>query len=321
MVISTEAAKETGKVNVLTDRVLKRKQECNDAPRKILFQRARSLTASWKETEADPNRLRWGKAFARVLEDSPIIIRDSELIVGVETKDIRGAEIVPECNPYDVLEQLASKNARTMSEVMSATIDPDEAGIKEIANYWVGKSVNDIVYKAYETKMGESYKDLIDGRRGKVAVLPDVNGTVYKTQTIYNPRIMKDGLGGLIKKAKAEKQKALQKSEFVPNDYTAIFHKLVILDVMIMTCEALIKYAGKHADLARKMAKTAPGCRKIRPAPSARPCSSTGLSTSAYERKRPIIPALARAGWMIGYILITRRTWKKANSPGRKRRN
>jgi pyruvate formate-lyase/glycerol dehydratase family glycyl radical enzyme len=256
MVISTEIVKETGKVNVLTERVLKRKKACNDAPRKILFQRARSLTASWKETEADPNRLRWGKAFARVLEDSPIIIRDSELIVGVETKDVRGAEIVPECNPYDVIEQLDSKNARTMSEVMSATIDPDEAGIREIAKYWVGKSVNDIVYKAYETKMGESYKDLIDGRKGKVAVLPDVNGTVYKTQTIYNPRIMKDGLGGIIKKAKAEKEKTLQKSQFVPNDYTAIFHKLIILDVMIMTCEAIIKFAGKHADLARKMAKT-----------------------------------------------------------------
>jgi pyruvate formate-lyase/glycerol dehydratase family glycyl radical enzyme len=256
MVISTEAIQETSKVNVLTERVKKRKQECNDAPRKILFQRARSLTASWKETEADPNRLRWGKAFARVLEDSPVIIRDGELIVGVETKDIRGAEIVPECNPYDVLEQLETKTHRTMSEVMMASIDPDIAGIKEIANYWVGRSVNDIVYKAYETKMGESYKDLIDGRKGKVAVLPDVNGTVYKTQTIYNPRIMKDGLSGMIKKAKTEKQKTLQKSQFVPNDYTAIFHKLVILDVMIMTCEALIKFARKHADLARKMAKT-----------------------------------------------------------------
>src|SRR4030042_5252662 len=99
MLISTAAIEETGKVNVLSDRVKKRKQECNDAPREILFQRARSLTNSWKETEADPNRLRWGKAFARILEDSPIIIRDGELIVGSETKGIRGAEIVPECSP------------------------------------------------------------------------------------------------------------------------------------------------------------------------------------------------------------------------------
>ncbi len=171
MVISA-AVKETPKVNVLTKRVLKRKQECIDSPRQILFQRAKSLTAAWKESEAEPNRLRWAKVFQRVLEDSPVIIRDGELIVGVETKSVRGAEIVPECNPYDVLEQLDSKNARTMSEVMSATIDSDEAGIREIAKYWIGKSVNDIVYKAYQQKMGDAYTELIDGRRGKVASCP-----------------------------------------------------------------------------------------------------------------------------------------------------
>ena len=256
MVISTVAVKETSNVNVLTDRVKKRKQECNNTPREILFQRARSLTESWKETEADPNRLRWGKAFARVLEDSPIIIRDGELIVGVETKAVRGAEIVPECSPYDVLEQMETKAHRTMSEVMMASIDPDEEGIKEIARYWVGRSVNDIVYKAWQTKMGDSYTDLIDGRKGKVAILPDVNGTVYKTQTIYSPKMMKDGLTGVIKRAKEEKEKTVQSAQYVTNDYTAIFHKTVILDVMVMTCEALIKFAKKHADLARKMAKT-----------------------------------------------------------------
>jgi pyruvate formate-lyase/glycerol dehydratase family glycyl radical enzyme len=252
----TLTVQETGKVNAVTDRVKKRKEECNDAPREILFGRARSITESWKETEADPNRLRWGKAFARVLEDSAIVIRDGELIVGSETEAIRGAEIVPECNPYDVLEQLATKAGRTMSEVMLAHIDPDEEGMKEVADYWVGKSVNDIVYRAWEQKMGESYTELIDGRKGKVAVLPDVNGTVYKTQTIFSPKIMKDGLGGIIRQAKEEKEKTLEASQYVPNDYTAIFHKTVILDVMVMVCEALIRYARKHAALAREMAST-----------------------------------------------------------------
>ena len=254
MAIDTLTVKEMQKVNVVTDRVKKRKEECNKAPRKILFGRSRSITSSWKETEADPNRLRWGKAFVRVLEDSAIVIRDGELIVGCETKDIRGAEIVPECNPYDVLEQLESKKGRMMSEVMLASIDPDEDGIRDVAKFWVGRSVNDIVYRALEQKMGPSYADYIDGRKGKVAILPDVNGTVYKTQTIFSPKIMKGGMSGIIKRAKEEKEKTINTSHFVPNDYTAIFHKTVILDVMVMVCEAMIKYAKKHAELARKMA-------------------------------------------------------------------
>jgi pyruvate formate-lyase/glycerol dehydratase family glycyl radical enzyme len=243
MAINTLAISETCKVNVLTERVKKRKSICDNAPREILFQRARSITSSWKETEGEPNRIKWAKAFARVLEESAIIIRDGELIVGSETKAVRGAEIVPECNPYDV------------REVMEASIDPDIEGIKEVAKYWVGKSVNDIVYKAYRNKMGDSYTDLIDGRKGKVGVLPDVNGTVFKTQTIFSPKMMKDGLRGVILKAREEKEKTLNASQFVPNSLNAIYHKTVILDAMIITCESLIKYAKKHADLARSMAE------------------------------------------------------------------
>jgi formate C-acetyltransferase len=254
MALQALAVNEVSQINGLTDRVTKRRQVCNDAPREILFQRARSLTNSWKETEADPNRIRWAKAFARILEDSPIIIRDGELIVGAETKAIRGAEIVPECSPYDVLGALEMKAHRTMSEVMEASIDPDEEGIKEVANYWVGRSVNDIVYRAWQNKMGDSYADLIDGRKGKVAVLPDVNGTVFKTQTIFSPKILNDGLSGIIRKAKAEKEKAINSGQFVPNSYNAIYHKTVILDMMVMTCEALIKYAKRHASLARDLA-------------------------------------------------------------------
>ena len=89
MALLALAMDEVLQIDALTDRVKKRRQICNDAPREILFQRARSLTNSWKETEADPNRIRWAKAFARILEDSPIIIRDGELIVGAETKAIR----------------------------------------------------------------------------------------------------------------------------------------------------------------------------------------------------------------------------------------
>ena len=250
MAINTLAISETCKVNVLTERVKKRKSICDNAPREILFQRARSITSSWKETEGEPNRIKWAKAFARVLEESAIIIRDGELIVGSETKAVRGAEIVPECNPYDVLEAMEKKVHRTMSEVMEASIDPDIEGIKEVAKYWVGKSVNDIVYKAYRNKMGDSFTDLIDGRRGKVAVLPDVNGTVFKTQTIFSPKMMKDGLRGVILKAREEKEKTLNESQFVPHSLNAIYHKTVILDAMIITCESLIKYAKKHADLA-----------------------------------------------------------------------
>lgn len=254
MAVNLLSVEETNKIDVLTDRVQMRKDACNRAKRVILFQRARSITKSWKETEADPNRIRWAKAFAQVMEDSAIIIRDGELIVGCETREVSGAEIVPEVNPYDVLENLDTKTHRTMSEVMMASVDPDEAGMREVANFWIGRSVKDIVFRAYENKMGEKHTEYLEGRNGKVGVLPDVNGTVYKTQTIFAPHILSIGLGGIINKARAAKEKTLRESQAIPNFYNGIYHKTVIHDAMVITCEAIIKYAHKHAALARSLA-------------------------------------------------------------------
>jgi hypothetical protein len=126
--------------------------------------------------------------------------------------------------------------------------------MREVANYWIGRSVNDIVYRAYESKMGEKYAEYLEGRRGKVGVLPDVNGTVYKTQTIFAPHLLQDGLGGLIQRAQAAKAQTLRESQAVPNNYTAIYHKTVIYDAMVITCQAIIEYAHKHAALARSLA-------------------------------------------------------------------
>lgn len=254
VIMDAPALDEINKVNVLTDRVKKRKSECDNAPREILFQRARSLTDSWKKTEADPNRIRWAKAFARILDESAIVIRDGELIVGGETKELRGAEIVPESNPYDVLQALETKSHRMMSEVMSATMDPDAEGAKEIANFWVGRSVMDIVNAAMKRELGDNYRVLQEGP-GNVGVLPDVNGTVYKTQTIFSPKVLKKGLSGVIRRSREEKEKTFNAAEFVPNSKSAIYHKGIILDAMIITCEALIRFARKHAELSRSMAQ------------------------------------------------------------------
>ncbi|HEX2965538.1 MAG TPA: pyruvate formate lyase family protein, partial [Syntrophorhabdaceae bacterium] len=254
MKIASTALDEINKIDVLTDRVKKRKSDCDNAPREILFQRARSLTDSWKETEAEPNRIRWARAFARILDESAIVIRDGELIVGAETKAVRGAEIVPESNPYDVLRAMETRNHRMMSEVMAATMDPDVESITSIANFWVGRSVMDIVNAAMKRELGDDFRVLQEGPEN-VGVLPDVNGTVYKTQTIFSPRILKDGLAGFIKKAREEKERTLGKAEYIQNSKSAIYHKSVILDAMIITCEALIRFAKKHAELARHMAQ------------------------------------------------------------------
>ena len=88
-------------------------------------------------------------AFARVLKESPIVIRDGELIIGSETEYIRGAEVCPEHSASDILAALERRDMTTMSEVMAATVEPHhETAIVEACHYWQGKSIRDIVHQA-----------------------------------------------------------------------------------------------------------------------------------------------------------------------------
>ena len=115
MAISILAMQEIDKVNILTDRVQKRRQECRESPSYYSSVASHALTESWKETEAQPFHLRCAKAFAKILKNTPATIRDSELIVGSQTKYVRGAAPTPEYNPYPLLAALEQNSFWTLS--------------------------------------------------------------------------------------------------------------------------------------------------------------------------------------------------------------
>jgi len=58
--------------------------------------RAKLITESYKETENEPIIIRRAKAFAHILENIPIIIREDELVVGSSTIAPRGCQTYPE---------------------------------------------------------------------------------------------------------------------------------------------------------------------------------------------------------------------------------
>jgi pyruvate formate-lyase/glycerol dehydratase family glycyl radical enzyme len=241
------------KVNVLTDRVKRRLHECNNATAWISGQRSYSYMQAWQENKTDPFHLRRAKAFARVMADSPAIIRDGELIVGSETKYIRGAEGSDDYNPYDTLVGLKKGEFQTLSEVMLASIDVEQkALLEEAAHYWVGQSVQDIMYETWRRELGQDYLDLLDD---DARVIESVINVAPKGPSMFNPRVLKEGLNGTIARAKGEKELMRHSTGNDSQMSTSRFHKMVILDSIIIACEAVIAFARKHADLAREMAQ------------------------------------------------------------------
>ena len=80
--------------------------------------RAKLITESYKETEGEPIITRRAKAFAHILHNIPIIIRDNELIVGSSTIAPRGCQTFPEFS-YEWLEA-------ELDTVATRTADPFE---------------------------------------------------------------------------------------------------------------------------------------------------------------------------------------------------
>ncbi|MGA1792263.1 MAG: pyruvate formate lyase family protein, partial [bacterium] len=239
-------------VNVLTERVKNRKQEYENSPVWVSSSRARAFTESWKETEADPFHLRRAKAFARVLDESPAIIRDGELIVGSDTKFVRGAETMPEFNPYDILDAIEEDHFDGLSEVIIASVEEEDRNIlKESASYWVGRSTHDIVHEAWRRELGKEYFDLLDD---KVRVIESSIVVSPKPSTIFNPGTLMQGLSYIINRSSDEREKTI--NSVGQSSPQASYHKIVVLDAIIITCKALIKFADRHSEAANNMAMT-----------------------------------------------------------------
>lgn len=252
MTTSTIALDSINRVNALTDRIKKRKKEYQEAPVWVSSQRAHSYTEAWKKAEADPFHLRRAKAFARVLEDSPVVIRDGELIVGSLTKYVRGAEVMVEFSPYEILRRLEEGRIEGLSETVTAHVeDQDKKALKESATYWKGKSTRDAVLEAWRRQLGKGYIDLADD--GSMVIDHNLQSSP-KGSTVFNPKVFKGGFNAIIKMARDEKTKmakAVGQRAMSAGDY----HKTVVLESSIIACEALIKFAGKHAELARSLAE------------------------------------------------------------------
>ena len=100
------------------------------------------VTESYKATESLPIINRRSAAFAHILKNLPIVIRDGELIVGSATVSPRGCQVFPEYS-YEWLESefetLATREADPF--VISEKTKDD---LRKAYPYWKGKTCSDL---------------------------------------------------------------------------------------------------------------------------------------------------------------------------------
>ncbi len=200
--------------------------------------RAKLITESYKATEREPMIMRRAKAFAHILENIPIIIREDELIVGSSTIAPRGCQTYPEFS-YEWLEA-------EFDTVATRSADPfyisEEAKreIKEANRYWKGRTTSELAasYMEPETLLAIGHNMFTPGNYF-------YNGVGHVT--VQYEKVLAIGLEGI----RSEAKERLEACGLGDGDYA---RKSRFLQAVILSCDAVIAYAKRYAALAKQLA-------------------------------------------------------------------
>ena len=200
--------------------------------------RAKLITESYKATEDEPIITRRAKAFAHILRNIPIIIRDEELIVGSSTLAPRGCQTFPEYSFQWLEDELDTVATRTADPFYIA--EETKAELREVHKYWKGKTTSELAtsYMAPEAILAIDHNIFTPGNYF-------YNGVGHVT--VKYEEVLAIGYEGIIAKA----QKELEECNVGDGDYAK---KSRFLEAVILSCQAVIDYAHRYAELAEQMA-------------------------------------------------------------------
>lgn len=267
---------EIRKVQVLTPRLQKLKREWEEAEPQVYVDDTLLFTESWRETEGLPLDIRWAKALEKRLLECPVVIRDGEIVVGSLTKFIRGNGTLCAMKPREILEMCEKgKFARKTSDTESTKITPgDLEALRADAEYWIGHIPGvSTVNAALEYDMGPEVFDLLfdtgcvfEGR----GVRYKMDRGLFQNYSAYgggvaqvSARCIGVGLNHVIGLCQKERERMMLEGDERSHGSAQFLRKYWLLEACIISCRAFIRYAERHASLARSQAaKETRGWRK-----------------------------------------------------------
>ncbi|MCJ7422904.1 glycyl radical protein [Candidatus Bathyarchaeota archaeon] len=186
-------------------------------------------------------------AFKHLLENKKICINDGELIVGEKGSAPKETPTYPEicCHTLEDLEVLNSRKKipyavdKTTKKVYKEKIDP----------FWKGRSIRDVLFSRMSDKWKAAYE---------AGVFTEFLEQRAPGHTVLDDKIYKKGLVDF----KKDVDKSTQNLDFVKD---ADAHKKEEeLKAMRIAADALILFARRHADLARKLTRKEKNAKRRR---------------------------------------------------------
>ena len=201
--------------------------------------RAVLITESYRRTEGEPIIIRRAKAFAHILENLPIVIRDQELIVGSTTIAPRGCQTYPEFS-YEWLED-EFDTVETRSADPFYISEQTKQELKAANAYLKGKTTSELAtsYMEPQTLLAMEHNMFTPGNYF-------YNGVGHVT--VKYGEVLEIGFSGIRAKAEAE----LAKLSLADGDYQK---RSRFLEAVMISCDAAVTYARRYAKLALEEAE------------------------------------------------------------------
>ena len=221
-----------------TERITRLVEQMFEKMPEVEASRAVLVTESYKQTEDLPITLRRAKAFEHILQNLPIAIREDELIVGSATLAPRGCQTFPEFSYEWLNAELETLDTREADPFVISERAKSE--IREANTYWKGKTTSELatVYMEPETLKAMDHNIFTVGNYF-------YNGVGHVT--VQYEKVLAIGYEGIMQQAKEE----LAKCSKGDADYVT---RKAFLEAVLISCQAVIDYAGRYAKLAEAMA-------------------------------------------------------------------
>ncbi|RYD98466.1 MAG: formate C-acetyltransferase, partial [Sphingomonadales bacterium] len=212
--------------------------------------KSRVMTASFRATEGEPQVLRVAHALAAVLDQVPVFIERDDLIAGNLASVPGGVEL------SSVWATWSDDELDALCKAGFAVRPEDRAEIAEINDYWRTRSLTSRMTSRYDEQRLWPYAQLGVvlpafrskeegwGPGGMIGCGWGIHHEISQIIGVFDyGRVLREGLSSLI----AEAREKLADTRLMSADEVA---RAELLQAMVISLEAIVRYAGRLADAA-----------------------------------------------------------------------
>ena len=220
----------------------------NDRPR-IDIERAKYFTQSMRRTDGQMLILRWAKALMHIAGHITVYVDDHQLLAGRCGCRGRYGILYPELDGDFLDAAVVDLPRRTESPFTIAEPDAREV-VETIAPYWKGKTFHENLNIGLPPEIHKLTYDDSRGSRSRY-IVNETASFRSSLQWVHDyEKVLSRGIGGI-------RAEALEKLEGLdPLSPLATVEKRPFLEAVVTVCDAIVLWARRHADLARRMAGT-----------------------------------------------------------------